>query len=83
MGDVAYLSGRQQNRPYSAETGDLEGVVFSPRILTKNRSYKSLKELQIELFEGSGKTMKHLKIRSLNELDEEKIIKLLKVVKET
>ncbi len=40
----------------------------------------SMKE--IALFKGSGKTMRHLEIPSLNEIDEEKIVKLLKVVKD-
>ena len=44
-------------------------------------SLKGLSKKEIELFEGGGKTMKHIKIRSLNEIDEKKIVKLLKVVK--
>jgi len=36
---------------------------------------------EIGLFEGSGKTMKHLKLRSLEEIDEKKIVELLRVVK--
>ncbi|UCG10125.1 MAG: DUF1801 domain-containing protein [Dehalococcoidia bacterium] len=43
---------------------------------------KGLSQKEIELFEGSGKTMKHIKIRSLNEIDEKKIIRLLQVVHE-
>jgi len=46
-------------------------------------SLKGLSKEEIELFEGGGRTMKHSKIRSLNEIDENKIVKLLKVVKET
>ena len=45
-------------------------------------SLKGLLKRETELFEGGGKTMKHIKIRSLNEIDEKKIIKLMKVVKE-
>jgi len=45
-------------------------------------SLKGLAKKEIELFEGGGKTMKHIKIRSLNEINEEQIVKLLKVVKE-
>ena len=44
-------------------------------------SLKGLSKKEIELFEGGGKTMKHIGIRSLNEIDEKKIVKLLKVVK--
>ena len=35
---------------------------------------------EVSLFEGSGKTMRHIKIHS-EKLDEEKVIKLLKLVK--
>ena len=44
-------------------------------------SLKGLSKKEQDLFEGSGKTMKHIKIYSLKEIDDEKIIKLLKVVK--
>ena len=45
-------------------------------------SLKGLSQKETELLEGSGKTMKHIKIRSLNEIDEKKIIQLLQVVHE-
>ena len=45
-------------------------------------SLEGLAKKEVELFEGSGKTMKHIKIRSLNEINEEKIVKLLKVIKD-
>ena len=45
-------------------------------------SLKGLSSKEIGLFEGGGKTMKHVKIRSLEEIDEEKIVELLKVVRE-
>ena len=35
---------------------------------------------EISMFEGSGKTMRHIKIHSLNEIDEEKLVKLIKLV---
>ena len=44
-------------------------------------SLKGLSKREVELFEGGGKTMKHIKIRSLNEIDKGKIVELLKVVK--
>jgi hypothetical protein len=43
---------------------------------------KGLSKDEISLFEGSGKTMKHIKFYSVKEIDEKKIIKLLKMVKE-
>jgi len=45
-------------------------------------SLKGLSKKEQKLFEGSGKTMKHIKVYSLKEMDEEKIIKLIKLVKE-
>lgn len=44
-------------------------------------SLKGLSKEEIKLFEGGGKTMKHIKISSLQEMDENKIVKLLKLVK--
>ena len=35
---------------------------------------------EIGLFEGSGKTMRHIKIHSLEEVDEKKLVKLIKLV---
>ena len=43
-------------------------------------SLKGLSKKEIELFEGGGKTMKHIKLYSLKEIDEKKIVKLLRVV---
>jgi hypothetical protein len=43
-------------------------------------SLKGLPKKEQELFEGSGKTMKHIKVYSLKEIDEKKIIRLLELV---
>jgi len=45
-------------------------------------SLKGLSSKEIGLFEGGGKTMKHVKIRSPEEIDEKKIVELLRLVKE-
>ena len=45
-------------------------------------SLKGLSKEEQELFEGSGKTMKHIKVYSLKDIDENKIVKLLKLVYE-
>ncbi|MFX0000436.1 MAG: DUF1801 domain-containing protein [Candidatus Hermodarchaeota archaeon] len=45
-------------------------------------SIKGLNKEEISLFEGSGKTTKHIKINTIEGLDEKKIIKLLKMVKD-
>ncbi|NPE28052.1 DUF1801 domain-containing protein [Methanococcoides sp. SA1] len=44
-------------------------------------SIDGLSEEEKGLFDGTGKTMKHIKVFSLEEIDEEGIVKLLKVVK--
>ena len=43
-------------------------------------SLKGLSKEEIELFEGGGKTMKHIKLYFLKEIDEKEIVKLLRVV---
>jgi hypothetical protein len=45
-------------------------------------SLKGLSKDEIALFEGSGKTMKHVKFYSVKEIDEKKITKLIRLVKE-
>lgn len=44
-------------------------------------SVKGLTEEEMNLFEGKGKYMRHIKIYSVDEIDEKKIVKLLKVIK--
>ena len=44
-------------------------------------SIKGLTKEEIALFEGSGKTTKHIKINTLEDIEENMIIKLLKMVK--
>lgn len=43
-------------------------------------SLKGLSKKEQELFEGSGRTMKHIKLYSLKEMDEKNIVKLLRIV---
>ena len=45
-------------------------------------SVKGLSQKEIGLFEGQGKLMRHIKIYSLDDIDENEIVKRLKVVKE-
>lgn len=45
-------------------------------------SIKGLTTEEINLFEGTGKTTRHLKIDSQENIDEENIKKLLKIVKD-
>ena len=41
-----------------------------------------LSKEEIALFEGTGKTMKHIKVRSLENIDEVRIVELLQLVME-
>jgi hypothetical protein len=43
-------------------------------------SIAGLSEKEIALFEGSGKTMRHLKIRSILDIDENRLIQLIRLV---
>lgn len=45
-------------------------------------SIKNLSADEIKLLEGTGKTMRHVKINTKKDINEEKIIKLLKMVKD-
>ena len=45
-------------------------------------SLKGLTKDDYKLFDGGGKTMKHIKIESLENIDKKRIIKLLKLIKE-
>ena len=39
-----------------------------------------LSKEEINQFEGSGKTMRHIKIHSLSDIDDKKLVKLIKMV---
>lgn len=45
-------------------------------------SIKNLSQDQIKLLEGTGKTMRHVKINTIEEIDEERIVELLKMVRD-
>ncbi len=44
-------------------------------------SLKGMSRAEAGLFEGGGKTMKHIEVRSVAEIDEDRIVRLLKMVK--
>jgi hypothetical protein len=44
-------------------------------------SVKDLTEKEMNLFSGTGKTMRHIKILKAEDIDEEKIVRLLKLIK--
>lgn len=37
---------------------------------------------EVKLFEGSGKTMRHIKIHSLDDIDEKRLVELIRLVDE-
>jgi hypothetical protein len=45
-------------------------------------SINGLTKEEIALFEGSGKTMRHIKIRTLKDIDAKRIVKLLNIAGE-
>ena len=45
-------------------------------------SITELDDSEIALFKGTGKTMRHIKIRSLEDIDNVKLVKLIKLVNE-
>jgi len=45
-------------------------------------SINGLTKEEIALFEGRGKTMRHIKIRTLKDIDEKRIVKLLNIAGE-
>ena len=45
-------------------------------------SIKGLSEQELAQFEGTGNTMRHIKIASLKDIDEPRIVKLLRLVAE-
>lgn len=45
-------------------------------------SLKGLSAEEIALFEGSGKTMKHIKVHTLESLNEPELIRLMKLIKD-
>jgi hypothetical protein len=45
-------------------------------------SVNGLTKEQLALFEGGGKTMRHIRIRTLSDINEKKIVKLLKMAGE-
>jgi hypothetical protein len=44
-------------------------------------SVENLGEKEKRLFEGKGKFMRHIKLYSLDDVDEARLVKLMKVVK--
>ena len=45
-------------------------------------SINGLNNEEIKMLEGGGKTMRHIKIKTLDDIDDEKLIKIIKIVNE-
>ena len=45
-------------------------------------SINGLSKEEIALFEGNGKTLRHIKVKNLDNIDEDRIVKLLKIAGE-
>ena len=45
-------------------------------------SINGLNDVELKMLEGSGKTMRHIKINSLDDIDDKKLIKFIKIVNE-
>ena len=62
-----------------AYAGGLFNIKAQINQVTLGFAIQGLTNKQLALFEGSGKTMRHIKIKTLSDLDEKKIVKLLKM----
>jgi hypothetical protein len=60
--------------------GNLYYYVALKEYVNLGFSIKNLSNDEIKLLEGTGKTMRHIKIRSIDDIDGQKIVKLLKMV---
>ncbi len=79
----------QQTLPDSKEKMTWGVVVFGDDKFyiasIKNRVHvgfaiTGLSKEEIKLFEGSGKTMRHIKIHSLDDIDKKRLVQLIKMV---
>ena len=61
--------------------GDKYYIVALKSHVNLGFSIKNLTKQEITLFEGSGKTTRHIKFNTLEDIDEKQIVKLLKIVK--
>jgi len=65
-----------------AFAGDKFYIVSLKNHVNLGFSINGLDEKEISLFEGSGKTMRHIKIQSLQDIDEKKLLWLINLVNE-
>ena len=71
-GEIQEISGLSVEAPHTSFTEDHIGVPFRDHIFG----------CQEKLFDGGGKTMKHIVLHSVKEIDQDKVVKLLNMVKD-
>lgn len=79
----------QKTLPNSAEEMRWGGITYAARkfcvVAIKNRVHvgfaiTGLSKDEMRLFEGTGKAMRHIKIPTIEDVDEEKLVKLIEIV---
>lgn len=60
---------------------DLYYIVALKDYVNMGFSVLGLSKEEAKLFEGTGKTMKHISVSSINDINEKKIVELIKLVK--
>ena len=76
------LPGCEEKRAWGAVTfagGKFYIAVLKDRVHV-GFAITGLNKKDVDLFEGSGKTMRHIKIHSIKDIDEKKLAKLIKIV---
>lgn len=60
---------------------DLYYIANLPKQINMGFSIIGLAPEEVKLFEGTGKTMRHLKFESIDSIDKEELIKIIKLVR--
>jgi len=61
--------------------GDLYYIANLPKQINMGFSIIGLAPEEVKLFQGTGKTMRHLKFENINSIDKEELIKIIKLVR--
>jgi len=60
---------------------DLYYIANLPKQINMGFSIIGLAPEEVKLFQGTGKTMRHLKFENINSIDKEELIKIIKLVR--
>ncbi len=60
---------------------DLYYIASLPKQINMGFSIIGLAPEEVKLFQGTGKTMRHLKFESIDSIDKEELIKIIKLVR--